>query len=228
MIFPVRRLILIAFCVMSLLHGRQARATTVYADAQKCPVCKDTFIRTAIGSYNSFGAKYYDLRHLPVFGLFGGTLMCPYCLYTSMECDFENLSFAERRELRKWTADIDLSLTDLEREILEADGYRRLPTSLILARNAYARRKPDPRIQAQLALAFYYGSSEESDPKLHPVYRRQAIQQIRSTLGANKYDVKERAVMTYLMGELLRLDGQDENALAAFKQASRLSKRKPH
>ena len=90
------------FSAALVLSMTTTRATTVYPEERNCPVCRESFITQALGSYSNFGEPERDLSDSPVF-LFGGVEMCPYCLFASLKSDFDDVSARERARIRTIT-----------------------------------------------------------------------------------------------------------------------------
>lgn len=208
-----------------------AHATTVFPEEQKCPVCNETFITTAIGSYSSFGEPERDLSDAP-FVRFDGVEVCPYCLFSSLKSDFEALSALERNVLRLKTPPTLVALQEPERATLlahSADAWLRGEHFFghLLARQCYSWRKKDRKRDMRLLLHLYYSAKWERCEDLCRYYRKQCVAFLSSLLADRTYKGAEEAVHTYLLGELTRLEGRDQEAVGLFAKATKLARALP-
>jgi hypothetical protein len=216
----IRAIALGAFVASVMLDGLPLKATTVFPQEEKCPVCAEKFIVMTLGSYSNFGEPARDLSdHF----FFGNIRTCPYCLYSALIRDFNKMSFWERRKIRGNWPPSTVSLMGTERE-----GVEKVKTSYdlfeyILAREAYLYRKRDDQRAVKLLLSQYYATKHDQGSDLSQYYRKEVISHLEKQVDASSYKGKEEAVMTYLLGELCRLDNQDHKALRYFKEAEKLA-----
>lgn len=209
--------------VLGLSLARSS-ATTLFPAKQMCPVCGETFIATRVGSYSSFGEPERDLSDQP-FVRFGGAETCPYCLFSSLKADFEDVSDDERAALQSMLPTARVRLQEFERKFfLESPRDMLLRAEwffpLLLARECNGLRKKDGKRDAQLLLHLYYDTDRHET--LHGFYRTQVIALLSSLLAEGEFNGGEEAVFTYLLGELNRLGGRDEEALQCFGKAEAL------
>ena len=221
-------LMIVRISAALVLFMATARATTVFPEERNCPVCRESFITKALGSYSNFGEPERDLSDSPVF-LFGGVEMCPYCLFASLKSDFDDVSARERARLRTKTPFTRVTLQASEQAALLADprGVDTIGRGLLnlwLARESYALRAADDKRDMRMCLQLYYASKRADHDVLLKYYRGECVEKLTLLLGDGTYRGEEKAVMTYLLGELTRLDGQGDKAIILFEEVMRLVK----
>ena len=175
----------------------------------------------ALGSNSSFGDPERDLSDSPGVA-YGGAELCPHCLFSSLKADFGSLADQERDALNARLPQMRLTLQDAERQSLldpQSSGWLRSKSflGLLLARECYSLREPNATRDMRLLLHFYYTTKGMRTPTLHEHYRRKCIDTLSALLVKNAYRGGEQAVMTYLLGELNRLDGQNDEAIRLFR-----------
>jgi LysM repeat protein len=208
-----------------------AHATTVFPKEQKCPVCCETFITTAIGSYSSYGEPARDLSDSS-FARFGGVEVCPYCLFSALKPDFKTLPAKECSALRSQMPPSCVSVQEPERAALRASSDNAWLRGKdffghLLARHCSAWRKQDSQRDQRLLRHLYYATNVQGCEDLHRYYRKECITALTSLLASRAYEDGEQAVFTYLLGELTRLDGRHQEAVRIFGDAARLAKALP-
>jgi hypothetical protein len=212
-------------------HVIETLATTVYPREVKCPACKESFVAMSLGSYSTFGDPERDLSDSPGVA-YGGAEVCPHCLFASLKTDFGTLSDKERDALNARLPQMRLNLQNPERQALldlQSSGWFRDKDllGLLLARECYSLRESNPTRDMRLLLHFYYTTKRTRPPTLHAYYRRKCIDALSDLLSKKAYRGGEQAVMTYLLGEINRLDGRDEEAIRIFARAMKLAEALP-
>lgn len=215
----MKRIIFVFIFCLTLFN---LKATTVYPKKQTCPVCQKIFITYVIGSYYSSGATRRDLRDSSIFR-FRKIITCPYCLYSSLNSDFNNIHQLSVIKLRKELPKIKLNLHPKEKEEYSKFNPNYRTVRLLLARECNKLRGENKKRNMRLLLYAFYISSHRNLKKLNPFYRKRSINLLTSLLNEKQYEGKEEAALTYLLGELNRLDGNHKLALGCFKKATALS-----
>ena len=225
--------VIIVWVVAALLvfHAIETLAATVFPKEVKCPACREPFMTLALGSYSSFGDPERDLSDSPGVA-YGGAEVCPHCLFSSLKADFGSLADQERDALNARLPQMRLTLQDAERQSLldpQSSGWLRSKSflGLLLARECYSLREPNATRDMRLLLHFYYTTKGMRTPTLHEHYRRKCIGTLSGLFVKNAYRGGEQAVMTYLLGELNRLDGQNDEAIRLFSDAMKFAKALP-
>ena len=206
-------------------------ATKVFPAERKCPVCLETFITMELGSYSSFGESERDLSDSPAI-VFDGVEICPYCLFASLKSDFDRPSLTERKNLRAKLPTISVGLQKPERIALLATPennwlWRESFLGLLLARQCYSWCRPDAARDMTVLLHLYYSSTGDCSDNLHRYYRQQCLNTLSALLVTHTYQGTEEAVFTYLLGELNRRDGREEEAVRLYAKASALAQALP-
>ncbi len=205
-----------AVCIWVTLLSPSAEATTVFPIEITCPVCQETFIDNRIGSYSMFGEPSRDLRD-SMFCV--NVCTCPYCLYSAINYDFEEITADEKQQLKVFLADIKLDLRDEERKALlqSCEDSDRVPVEFLcnlLTRECYRLRKTDIDDDLAFHRFLYYRTWTN---ELSVLYRCDLIESLIKYLQADIKDKGEQLAMTYLLGEMYRQDGQFIKALASFE-----------
>ncbi len=219
--------VLALFPLFTIANHSTAWATTVIPSSTRCPLCDKSFVVMEIGSYNTFGEQSRDLGSSP-FARFAEARTCPYCLYSSLSCDFAEVTAAEKDALRKLLADFRLKpLPEEAKALAAAQEDSRLRDQdylgLVMARQCNALRKPDAQREFHLSLLLFYQSKYVECDELHAFYRKRAIQSLQRELDSGRFPTREQAMFTYLLGELLRQDGQNDAAIREFTRAVRIA-----
>ena len=213
-----------------LLTMTSAMATEMMTESNTCPVCDETFISTEISSY--YSGQYeqeHDLSGSPS-ALFGEAQTCPYCLYSSLKSDFSNISPDEKEKLKSYLEHVDLKLskqkieTIFKKPVVDSALTHDHLLSIYLARDCYKLRKKNEKSDFNLLLCLYYMTKRDIYANLNETYREQLIELLADQLQRNIYEEGKRAVLTYLLGELYRLDKKNEKALVQFGNAKNLAK----
>ncbi len=186
--------------------------TTLHLIELTCPVCANDFRSQTVVATNGFGGKRTDfheraagMQPLPYF-----VHLCAHCGFAGVERDFGNA--AEPTEgLREfvWTS--------------LAPSLQREPPSGSLKYEHAAKvaewRGSEPRYLADLYLRAAWCAVDERDTETERYFRRKAAWRFAEALTA--YDgvpAEERAVLTYLVGELWRRIGDEAQAAPWFEK----------
>lgn len=180
--------------------------TTLRQIELSCPVCGNGFASQAVLSTNSFGGKRTDFHEraagtqpLPYF-----VHMCSRCGYTGSERDFGD----------------EAEVGPLLKEHVWDELAPRLPSGNVTGSDKYdfAARVAtwqgcEPRRVADLYLRAAWCCVDEGDVEAERYYRRHASWMFERALAAfDGVEREERAVLTYLVGELWRRVGDIKQA----------------
>jgi uncharacterized protein (DUF2225 family) len=184
--------------------------TTLQQIELRCPICESTFRSQAVVSTNSFGGKRTDFHERAA-----GTQPLPYLVHTCNRCGY---SGAER------DFSDDAEVTPMLREHVWNELTPRLPTEALSGSEKYELaakiaewQSMEPRHIADLLLRAAWCCVDESDIEAERYFRRKAAWTLERAL--NSYDGvirEERAVLTYLVGELWRRVGDVAQAKEWF------------
>jgi uncharacterized protein (DUF2225 family) len=187
--------------------------TTLRQIELRCPVCDNEFKSQSVVSTNAFGGKRTDFHERaagtqPLAYLIH---MCGECGYSGGEADF--------------TPATDVSPV-LKQHVLEE--LAPLRPSLVCGSEKYEAAAKvaqwqgmEPRHIADLLLRASWCCVDEGDVEAERYYRRQAAWMFEESLQA--YDGvprDERAILTYLVGELWRRIGDIKKATAWFDRVT--------
>lgn len=199
--------------IPALQQDRKAAMAATREIELECWVCGEQFVREEPRAYAVTG-RGSDLCPQPV-GFNPLPLLlhtCPTCGFTADGRGFHRSQHDE--EVRNWV--LAGGLTRVADEMPDADCARYEMAALCEAR----------RIQpSALQLAEYYLAASwlaQLDEALDVVddYQEKAAQYLEQALLVGELEDKERAVMTYLVGELRRRLGEFEAALKLFDEAA--------
>jgi nucleoid-associated protein YgaU len=231
----MRFLVIIAVITSTL----SASATTVVPQFVNCPVCVEDFVVTAVSSFSQFGEPARDLSDSPA-RMFDRPHVCPYCLFAALPDDFESLPEDQARAFeRLLPSRLKLGISDEEKATLTKIPAKYRPylfQDAWTARACYEQRPKSDREQLTLALRLFYSTARRKGPgvsdlapldDLHIVYRRQAVKMMAVQLAEGDMKPEDKAVNTYLIGELLRQDRLFDSALEMFAEATALAKALP-
>lgn len=175
--------------------------TTLQQIELHCPICDSMFRSQAVVSTNSFGGKRTDFHERAA-----GTQPLPYLVHTCNRCGY---SGAERDFSE------DAEVTPMLREHVWNELAPHLPTATLCGSEKYelaARiaewQSLEPRHIADLLLRAAWCCVDEGDTEAERYFRRKAAWTFERALDS--YDGvgrDERAVLTYLVGELWRRVG---------------------
>ena len=186
--------------------------TTLRQIELTCPVCENRFRSQAVVSTNSFGGKRTDFHERAA-----GTQPLPYsvhtcerCGFTSAECDFA----AE--------AEVTLALRERvwnELAPMVARGPMTGSEKLEAAAKVAEWQGLEPRHVADLLLRAAWCCVDEGDIEAERFFRRKAAWAFEEALNAwDGVAREERAVLTYLVGELWRRVGDQRLAREWFNR----------
>ena len=191
--------------------------TTLQQIELTCPVCETQFRSQAVVSTNSFGGKRTDFHERAA-----GTQPLPYlvhmcnrCGYTGSERDFtEEADVTPMVREQVWT--------ELAPHI-EREGRVGAPVSgsekYEFAAKVADWQGMEPRHVADLLLRAAWCCVDEGDLEAERYFRRKAAWAFERALGAfDGVAHEERAVLTYLVGELWRRVGDVRQANRWFDQ----------
>jgi uncharacterized protein (DUF2225 family) len=223
----LRAMAIVLLIVMAI--SSTASATTVFPALTKCPLCDKSFVIMKIGSFNTFGRHARDLSSSP-FTLFTKAQICPYCLYSALSSDFDEIASDEKEAMKKFLADFRLKLSAEEtKAVFNAEEETRLRDpdylGLLMARQCYELRKKVSKRDLDLAMLLFYETKYGNHEELHASYRKRAIETLQRVLNAEPFSSQEEATYNYLLGELLRQDGQIDAAVRSFTHAAARAER---
>ena len=175
--------------------------TTLHLIELTCPVCENDFRSQTVVATNAFGGKRTDfheraagMQPLPYF-----VHMCANCGYAGVERDFES----------------DADPSDRIREAVWSELApalkRELPSGSLKYEHAAKVadwQGSDPRYLADLYLRAAWCCVDERDSEAERYFRRKAAWRFAEALASfDSVPQEERAVLTYLVGELWRRIG---------------------
>lgn len=183
--------------------------TTLRRIELSCPVCQNSFQSQAVVTTNAFGGKRTDFHERaagtqPLAYLIH---MCSVCGFTGGEGDFNHESEVSPMLREHVFNELAPSVT---LEVTGSDKYE------VAAKVAEWQGVEDRQI-AELLLRAAWCCVDEDDTEAERYFRRYAVWAFEKAL--EKYDgvaSDERAVLTYLVGELWRRIGDTNKARAWF------------
>jgi uncharacterized protein (DUF2225 family) len=183
--------------------------TTLQAIELRCPICDNRFKSQAVVSTNSFGGKRTDFHERAA-----GTQPLPYLIHMCGRCGYSGSE-------RDFTEDADVS------PMLKEHVWNELAPKLVAgapgsekyeaAAKVAEWQSMEARYVADLLLRAAWCCVDEGDTEAERYFRRRAAWMFERALGS--YDgvaLEERAVLTYLVGELWRRVGDRKAANAWF------------
>ena len=184
--------------------------TTIQEITLECPVCENRFDSRTVASTNGFGGKQTDFRERAA-----GTQPLPFLVHTCDRCGYSG-------ELEDFSGEVEISpalrdhvWSELAPRLLSGP----LPGSekYELAAKAAAWQDAEPLRVAELLLRAAWCSADEGDHEAERYFRRHAAWAYQAALGTwDGVPLGERAVITYLVGELWRRIGDLTAARAWF------------
>ena len=175
--------------------------TTLQQIELHCPICESTFRSQAVVSTNSFGGKRTDFHERAA-----GTQPLPYLVHTCSRCGYSGAErdFSEEAEV-----------TPMLREHVWNELTPRLPTEALSGSEKYELaakiaewQSMEPRHIADLLLRAAWCCVDEGDTEAERYFRRKAAWMLERALDSfDGVTTDERAVLTYLVGELWRRVG---------------------
>lgn len=187
--------------------------TTLQQIELQCPVCETRFRSQAVISTNSFGGKRTDFHEraagtqpLPYL-----VHMCDQCGYTGAERDFtEEADVTPVVREHVWTELAPALTAPRPGAVLGSEKYE-------AAAKVAEWQGLEPRHVADLLLRAAWCCVDEGDVEAERFFRRKAAWAFERSLDAfDGVAREERAVLTYLVGELWRRVGDAAAARAWF------------
>ena len=179
----------------------------------QCWVCGEVFVREEPRGYAVAG-RGSDLCPQPA-GVNPLPLLlhtCPTCGFTADGRGFDPSQLDE--QVREWVLAAGLSRTAAQ--LPEADYARYEIAAICHGR----RRDPSPLQLAEYYLAASWSAQLEGALDVVADYQAEAARHLERALLMEELEEKERAVMTYLVGELRRRLGEFDAALRLFDEAA--------
>lgn len=188
--------------------------TTLQQIELRCPVCETRFRSQAVVSTNSFGGKRTDFHERAA-----GTQPLPYLVHMCSRCGYSGSErdFSEEAEI-----------TPMLKEHVWNELAPMLSCSSIAGSEKYEAaakvadwQGAEPRHVADLLLRAAWCCVDEGDIEAERFFRRKAAWMFERAL--NSFDGvarEERAVLTYLVGELWRRIGDGRQARKWFDQVT--------
>src|SRR6476660_270088 len=180
--------------------------TTLQQIDLHCPICESNFRSQAVVSTNSFGGKRTDFHERAA-----GTQPLPYLVHTCSRCGYSGAArdFSDEAEV-----------TPMLREHVWNELTPRLPTEALYGSEKYELaakiaewQSMEPRHIADLLLRAAWCCVDEGDVEAERFFRRKAAWKFEESLSSfDGVAREERAVLTYLVGELWRRVGDGGQA----------------
>lgn len=177
-----------------------------------CPVCGNRFNSQAVLSTNAFGGKRTDFHERAA-----GTQPLPYFIHLCARCGYAGCErdFSEEAEVGP-----------LLKEHVWDELAPRLPSGVVTGSDKYEFaakvaiwQGAEPRRIADLLLRAAWCCVDEGDIEAERYFRRQAAWMFERALASyDGVEREERAVLTYLVGELWRRCGDSAKARTWFER----------
>ena len=189
--------------------------TTLQQIELTCPVCETHFRSQAVVSTNSFGGKRTDFHERAA-----GTQPLPYLVHMCNRCGYTGAE-------RDFTEEADVSPMLREQVWSElAPQVAQIAKPTVLGSEKYEAAAKvaewqgmEPRHVADLLLRAAWCCVDEGDIEAERFFRRKAAWAFERSLdGFDGVAQEERAVLTYLVGELWRRVGDGQQARRWFDQ----------
>lgn len=184
--------------------------TTLHLIELTCPICAHGFCSQTVVATNGLGGKRTDFHERAA-----GMQPLPYFVHLCVECGYAGVT-------RDFGPDVDPSDRLKERvwSDLAPALHEALPSGSLKYEHAAKVAEwqdADPRYLADLYLRAAWCCVDEADSEAERFFRRKAAWRFADALAS--YDgvpPEERAVITYLIGELWRRVGDDRQAQGWF------------
>ena len=188
--------------------------TTLQQIELTCPVCESRFRSQAVVSTNSFGGKRTDFHERAA-----GTQPLPYLVHMCNRCGYTGAE-------RDFTEEADVS--PMLREQVWTELAPQLAKPAVMGSEKYEAAAKvaewqglEPRHVADLLLRAAWCCVDEGDIEAERFFRRKAAWAFERALdGYDSVAQEERAVLTYLVGELWRRVGDAKQARRWFDQVA--------
>jgi uncharacterized protein len=188
--------------------------TTLHLIELTCPICESAFRSQTVIATNAFGGKRTDFHERAA-----GMQPLPYFIHMCSQCGYAGIE-------RDFGADVELGdhvRNNVWWELTPA-LVRELPSGSLKYEHAAKVaewQRSDPRYLADLYLRAAWCCVDEGDIEAERFFRRKAAAFFADALTS--YDLvprQERAVLTYLVGELWRRIGDHRKARSWFEQVA--------
>jgi uncharacterized protein len=186
--------------------------TTLHLIELTCPVCEQLFRSQTVVATNALGGKRTDFHECAT-----GMQPLPYFVHLCTRCGYAGV----QRDFRA-DAHPDAILRALVWNQLAPSMTTQRPSGSLKYEHAAKVaewQESEPRYLADLYLRAAWCCVNERDPEAERYFRRKAAWRFADALEI--YDgvlTEERAVLTYLIGELWRRVGDDEQARQWFER----------
>lgn len=180
--------------------------TTLNLIDLSCPICTSTFRSQTVVSTNGYGGKRTDFHERAA-----GMQPLPYFVHLCTTCGFAGVE-------RDFCGELELPRDVRERVLFELAPatQRETPTGSLKYEHAAKVAEwqgAEPRYLADLYLRAAWCCVDEGDTEAERFFRRHAAWRFTEALAAfDGVPGDERAVLTYLVGELWRRVGDDSLA----------------
>ena len=188
--------------------------TTLQQIELRCPVCESSFRSQTVVSTNSFGGKRTDFHERAA-----GTQPLPYLIHMCSRCGYSGSErdFSEEADVSPFLREHvwnELAPTLASGAVSGSEKYE-------AAAKVAEWQGMEPRYIADLLLRAAWCCVDEEDVEAERFFRRKAAWSFEAALDS--YDGvarEERAVLTYLVGELWRRAGDVKAAAAWFNRVA--------
>ncbi len=186
--------------------------TTLQQIELRCPICESRFRSQAVVSTNSFGGKRTDFHERAA-----GTQPLPYLIHTCSKCGYSGSE-------RDFTEEADVSPTLKEMVMSElapcVSGCTLTGSEKYEAAAKVSEwQGMEPRHVADLLLRAAWCCVDEGDIEAERFFRRKAAWKFEESLDSfDGVPREERAVLTYLVGELWRRVGDSKQSCDWFNK----------
>lgn len=186
--------------------------TTLQHIELQCPICESRFRSQAVVSTNSFGGKRTDFHERAA-----GTQPLPYLVHMCSRCGYagSERDFTEEAEVTPtlkehvWNELTPVAATGT---VVGSEKYE-------AAAKVAEWQSLEPRHVADLLLRAAWCCVDEGDIEAERFFRRKAAWKFEEALASfDGVAREERAVLTYLVGELWRRSGDDRRAAEWFNR----------
>ena len=188
--------------------------TTLQAIELRCPICDNRFRSQAVVSTNAFGGKRTDFHERAA-----GTQPLPYLVHMCTRCGYTGAErdFTEEAEVSPMLREHVWNELAPKMASAHACGSEKYEAAARIAE----WQSMEPRYVADLLLRAAWCCVDEGDIEAERYFRRKAAWMFERALAS--YDGvarEERAVITYLVGELWRRSGDYRAAARWFDRVA--------
>ena len=179
----------------------------------RCPVCENQFRSQAVVSTNSFGGKRTDFHERAA-----GTQPLPYLVHTCDQCGYSGSErdFGDEAEVSPMLREQvwNQLAPQISRGLSGSEKYE-------AAARVAEWQGLEPRHVADLLLRAAWCCVDEGDVEAERFFRRKAAWAFEEALASwDGVAAEERAVLTYLVGELWRRVGDQRQACEWFHRVA--------